>query len=611
MIKNYFSQLYFWRKFVKYEDIVTERKSLEKLIYYLWNKNSFKFRMRLMLSIACLILGKVTSLYAPFYLKQSIDSLSLNLDIIVVPIALILAYGWARLASQIFSDLRDGLFAKIEHSAIKNISLDIFKHLHKLDLQFHLSRKTGGLSRSIERGTNSIERLLRFSVFIIFPACLEVIFVSMALWWFYSIHYALITIVTLTVYIMYTINITSWRLKILRNLNKIDSEANTIAIDSLLNYETVKYFTNESHEEKRYNSLLEQYKESAIKNKWGLSVLNIGQSLIISSGLVTIMVLVSQEVTQGNLSVGDFVLINAYLIQIYLPLGNLGFAYREIKLALVNMQEMFALLNVQQEISDVDEAKEIPIGQGEIKFNNVGFQYDSKNQILKDINFTIPSGQTVAIVGKSGAGKSTILRLLLRFYDMSKGYISIDGHDITQYQQKSIRNNIGIVPQDTILFNNTIKYNISYSMINATQQEIEEAAKMAQIHDFINNLPNKYNTIVGERGLKLSGGEKQRVAIARAILKKPKIFLLDEATSALDSNTEKEIHKNFQKISLQYTTIIISHRLSTVMECEKILVLDKGKLEEEGTHAALIKNNGIYAEMWKKQQKDFFLDNQS
>lgn len=580
--------------------IFSEIKLLKIFFSYLdIKKNKLKFI--LFSAFIFLVIGKIASTCVPLYLKDSIDALYLNS--IIIPFGILFSYCISRLLSQIFSDLKDALFSYIEHNAIRLIILKIFKHLYNLSMEFHSKKKIGSLSRLIEKGSSSIERFLRFSIFVIFPAFLEVFFVSIILFWMYNIIFFLITFITLLIYIAYTITITKWRLKIIYYINKIDKKANTKAIDSLLNYENVKYFNNEMHEINRYNYWLFLYEKFAIKSKWSLAFLNFGQSLIISFGLIILISLVSNSIINKTLTVGDFILINTYLMQLYLPLGNLGFAYREIKLALVNIEEMFSLLKIPCKILDKPFNKNFNIKNGRIDFENVNFKYNEKFPILKNINFKILPKQTIAFVGMSGSGKSTISRLLFRLYDVSSGSIKIDGYDLRNINQNNIRSSIGIVPQDIILFNNTIKYNISYGKINSKQTEIENVAKISQIHDFITKLPNGYNTLVGERGIKLSGGEKQRIAIARALLKKPKIFLFDEATSSLDTNTEKKIQMKLKIKLLNHTVLIIAHRLSTVVNANNILVLEKGKIIEKGTHLELLNKRGKYTKMWHFQNR--------
>ncbi|AIL12920.1 metal ABC transporter permease [Candidatus Paracaedimonas acanthamoebae] len=577
---------------------------LKTLMHYLWERQGKNMRFRMLSALAFLLISKIFNVYAPVYYKKAVDALSINvgdLGLIIMPLGTILAYGAARIGAQLFNEVKDMLFVRVEHRAIRQIALETFEYLHALSLRFHLDRKTGGLSRSIERGTNAIETLLRFMIFNILPTIFEIIMVSVVLSTIYTPSFALVTLSTLAIYITFTISLTEYRTNFVRKMNQTDTEANTKAVDSLLNYETVKYFNNEKHEAARYDASLEQYEIAAVKSKQIMSVLNIGQGIIISLGLIIIMFMAASQVASSKMSVGDFVLVNTYLIQLYLPLNILGFAYREIKLSLINMEQMFLLFKEPQEVIDPKQSKELTIKDGTIIFKNVSFSYTAERQILNNISFEIPAGKTLAIVGPSGAGKSTISRLLFRFYDVVKGRILIDGRDIRETTQSSLRKAIGIVPQDTVLFNDTIYYNISYGRPQADKDEVIKAAKLAKIHDFIMQTPDQYLTTVGERGLKLSGGEKQRIAIARTLLKKPKIFLFDEATSALDTHTEKTIQENLREVSKGHTTIIIAHRLSTVVDADEILVIDQGKIIERGIHSQLLKKRGLYAQMWKRQ----------
>lgn len=558
-------------------------------------------KLRLVLALSALVLSKVAVLYVPIIFKYAIDFLN-NPTNAAVPVGLMVLYGFMRLISSTFSEIRDATFAKVAQRSLRQVGLKIFDHLHHLSLRFHLERQTGGLTRAIERGTKSIETLLTFLSFSILPIIAEILLVSTFLWIMYDFYFAIITLLTMAIYIIFTLKLSEWRISYVRKMNENDSQSQTKAIDSLLNYETVKYFNNEYHEKERFDQSLRLYEKAAVQSKISLSYLNIGQVFIISVGLIAVMILASQQVIQKTMTVGDLVAVNTFLIQLYIPLFNLGFAYREIKLALVNLESMFSVMEEPEEIKDVPDAKPINVSGGEICFENVSFSYQENRSILKDISFTIPAGKTLAVVGSSGAGKSTISRILFRFYDVIKGKILIDGQDIKIVTQQSLRRSIGIVPQDTVLFNDTIGYNILYGRMDATKAEIVEAAKQAKIHDFIESLPEGYDTTVGERGLKLSGGEKQRVAIARTLLKRPKIFLFDEATSALDTRTEKEIQENLREISKNKTTLIIAHRLSTIIDADEIIVLEKGKIVEKGNHQTLLKENGIYAAMWKRQQ---------
>ncbi|WP_456297685.1 ABCB family ABC transporter ATP-binding protein/permease [Elstera litoralis] len=506
--------------------------------------------------------------------------------------------------SQAFGEMRDAVFAKVAQRAIRRVGLDTFKHLHALSLRFHLDRQTGGLSRAIERGTKGIEFLLQFMLFNVLPTLLEIALVCGILWNLYSIEYAAITFVTIIGYIVFTIVLTEWRTKYRREMNDRDSEATTKAVDSLLNYETVKYFGNELHEASRFDHALQAYEKAAVRSQVSLSALNVGQGTIIAIGLIAVMSMTAQGVADGSMTVGDLVLVNTFLIQLYMPLNFLGFVYRQIRQSLTDMEQMFSLLRVEREVADTEGAPPLAVNGGEVTFDAVDFGYDSRRPILHGVSFTIPAGKTLAVVGSSGAGKSTLSRLLYRFYDVTSGAIRIDGQDIRAVSQASLRKIIGIVPQDTVLFNDTIYYNILYGRPDATPAEVEEAARLARIHDFILSLPDGYQSKVGERGLKLSGGEKQRVAIARVILKRARLLIFDEATSALDTKTEKQIQESLDQVSEDRTTLIIAHRLSTVIGADEILVLDKGEVAERGSHAELLAQNGRYARMWQQQLSD-------
>jgi ATP-binding cassette subfamily B protein len=578
--------------------------TLATLAPYLWPRGDFGLRARVVVAMLFLVMAKATNVYVPMLYARAVDALSPQQGaaaIMAIPVALILGYGLLRVATSAFGELRDAVFARTLQRAIRRVALETFQHLHALSLRFHLDRQTGGLSRAIERGTNGIESVLRFMLFSILPTLLEILLVTIVLWSIFSFAFAALTFATIAAYIAFTLIFTDWRVKFRRAMNETDQEANTKAVDSLLNYETVKYFGNEAHEARRFDDSMQRYERAAVKSQVTLNFLNMGQAAIIAAGLTGVMLLAAQGVVAGRMTVGDFVLVNTYLIQLYLPLNFLGFVYREMKQGMVDMETMFRLLSLDREIADSPGAIALPPGPGEVRFDDVEFGYRPDRTILKGVSFTVPPGRKLAIVGPTGAGKSTISRLLFRFYDVGAGAVRIDGHDIRSLRQDSLRAAIGIVPQDTVLFNDTIAYNIAYGRPGATQAEIEEAAKHAQVHDFVLRLPDGYATRVGERGLKLSGGEKQRVAIARTILKNPRILLLDEATSALDTRTEQEISAALRTVSQNRTTLVIAHRLSTVVDADEILVLDDGHVVERGTHAALLERNGLYAEMWRRQ----------
>jgi ATP-binding cassette, subfamily B, heavy metal transporter len=564
-----------------------------------------EMRVRVVVAMILLAGAKVINIYVPMFYKQAVDTLSPEHGgVIAVPVMIIISYAVARVLNVAFSELRDAVFAKVGQRAIRTVALKTFRHLHALALRFHLERQTGGLSRVVERGTKGIETLLSYMLFSILPTLVEIALVCGVLWGLYNIWFAAVTFATIVGYIAFTMVVTEWRIKFRHTMNETDNEASTKAIDSLLNYETVKYFGNEEHEARRYDLALQRYERAAVKSEASLSLLNVGQGFVISIGLVAIMIMAGNGVAAGRMTVGDFVLCNSYLIQLYQPLNFLGFVYRSVMQSLVDMAQMFTLLTVDAEVQDKPGAPDLAVSDGSVRFEHVVFGYDERRRILHDMSFTVPAGRTVAVVGPTGSGKSTISRLLFRFYDVDSGRITIDGQDIREVTQKSVRAAIGIVPQDTVLFNDTVYYNIAYGRPGATREEVEEAARLARIHDFLLTLPDGYATMVGERGLKLSGGEKQRVAIARTILKRPKILLFDEATSALDTHTEKEIQASLREVSADHTTIVIAHRLSTVVDADEILVLVDGRVLERGTHRALLDRRGRYYAMWTRQQQE-------
>ena len=572
---------------------------------YLWPKGDHESHVRVVAAAILLVLAKIATVYIPIVYSHAVDALAPRDQVLTVPLGLIAAYALLRVASAAFAEMRDAVFAAVQQRTIRKVALQTFKHLHLLSLRFHLDRQTGGLSRSIERGTAGVEAVLRLAVFNIIPTLFEVLLVTAILWGLFDWRFALVTFTAVVLYVGFTFAFTNWRVRFRRTMNDMDSDAQTKAVDSLLNFETVKYFGNEAHEAARFDSARARYERAAVKSQVTLNMLNLGQAVIIALGLGLVMFMAAQGVQDGSMTVGQFVLVNTYLMQLYQPLNFLGFVYREIKQGLVDMDEMFLLLGVNQEIADQPGAIPLPAHPGRdagaVTFRDVHFGYNANRSILKGVSFVAHPGAKLAVVGPTGAGKSTISRLLFRFYDVTAGAVEIDGVDVRDLTQTSLRAAIGVVPQDTVLFNDTIAYNIAYGRPGATQDQIEHAARLAQVHDFVLRLPEGYQTRVGERGLKLSGGEKQRVAIARTILKNPRILILDEATSALDTRTEREIETALRTVSADRTTLVIAHRLSTVVDADEILVLQEGHVAERGTHASLLAADGLYARMWALQ----------
>ena len=585
------------------DKILTPLKTLQELIRFVIPRGNKEMPIRIILALIFLSLATLVSVYTPFLYGKAVDLVAegklVDLNLLWLVIG---SYALARLGQVFFDEAKEFVFARVAQRAVRGAALKAFKHMHSLSLTFHLNRQTGGLTRAIDRGAKGIEFLLRFTAFEIVPVIVELFTVGIVLWVTFGFVYAAVTVSTVLVYIVYTIKVTEWRIAIRRKMNIADENASTKAIDSLLNYETVKYFNAEIVEAERFDAAMKLYEDSAVKARASLSIVNIGQGGIIALGLFIIMGMAGEDIASEKMSIGDFVVVNTFLLQLYLPLNFLGFVYREIRQSLLDMGRMFALVDEKPDIIDKQKAYDLNVHSGKIEFKNISFSYGNR-KILKDLNFVVNPGHKVAIVGPTGAGKSTISKLIFRFYDPSSGNIYIDDQCLRDVTQSSLRSNIGVVPQDTVMFNDTIKYNISYSKPGSTMIEIENVAKLSSIDKFIADLELGYETVVGERGLKLSGGEKQRVAIARALLKNPKIFIFDEATSALDTKTEKLIEKSLKKLSNKNTTLVIAHRLSTVIDADKIIVLENGKIAEQGTHKELLQKNGLYAEMWMRQQE--------
>ena len=583
-------------------------KTCALLLPFFWPVERKDLKTRVVVAVVSLVLAKLANLTVPLVLGWAVDTLS-NLEgqmdlLFGIPIAALAAYGLARLSYIVFNEIRDAVFSRVSQHAVRQVAIKVFNHLHALSIRFHLERKTGALNRFIDRGTTGIQFLLSFVAFNILPTLFEVLLVCGILWYLYGISYALVTAVTIGIYVWLTFGITAWRIRIRRKMNDAENEASTRQVDSLLNFETVRYFNNESHELTRVDEALKTYEQAAVKSRESLSLLNVSQAAVVISGITIMLIMAALNIRNGTMTVGGFVVVNTYLMQLSIPLNFLGTVYREIRQALVDMENMFTLLEEVPEIKDLPGAQPLSSPRGDIRFTDVHFGYDAQRVILHGISFQVKAGEKVAIVGPTGAGKSTISRLLLRFYDPDSGRIAVDGLDLQEITQASLRDAIGVVPQDTVLFNDTIYYNIAYGDPSADEQHIYEAARTARIHDFISQLPSGYQTRVGERGLKLSGGEKQRVAIARAVLKNPTVFFFDEATSSLDSATESDIQTNLDEISSGRSTLIIAHRLSTVVSADRILVLDDGRIIEHGTHQQLLAEGGLYADLWQEQEKE-------
>lgn len=577
--------------------------NLKRLFPYIWD-----FKGRVFIALGCLMLSKIAIVGMPLILKDIVDELDskqlMENATMAVPLVLLLTYGGLRLMASLFNELRDAVFSRVRYHAMRGISSRVLKHLYSLSLSYHLDRKTGGVTRDLERGTNSLSSILNYLVFNIFPTAAEFTFVAIILLSRYEPRFAIVTFATVTFYIAFTLLVTNWRMHYRHEMNAQESKANSFAVDGMLNYETVKYFTNEEYELKQYDNTLNQWEGAAVKSQVSMSLLNFGQGAVIAVGVMLMMIFAAQGVVDGSMTLGDLVLVNTMMLQLFIPLNFLGIIYRALKYALADMDMMLKLLDTKRTVKDIKGARELKVSDAVVRFDNISFDYSRDRKILDNVSFEIPHGNKVAVVGPSGAGKSTLARLLFRFYDVDSGSISIDGQNISHITQTSLRDNIGIVPQDTVLFNHSIEHNIRYAKLDASDEEVQQAARHANIHDFIISLPQGYQTIVGERGLKLSGGEKQRIAIARVILKNPRILVFDEATSSLDSHSEQLILESLKQVAEKHTTLVIAHRLSTIIDADNIIVLDKGAVVEQGTHQQLLDENGLYAYLWKLQQEE-------
>lgn len=578
-------------------------KNLLKMFPYIW-----AYRWRVLIALACLVIAKVATVAVPLILKRIVDSLDVEASLLLLPLGLLLAYGALRLTTAIFNELRDVLFARVRYRAIQKLSTRVLEHLHNLPLRFHLERQTGSITRDLERGTQSLSAIINYMVFIIVPTFVELGLVAAILLGAYALKFSVATLITIVLYIGFTLLVTNWRMKYRHEMNRLDSQASSIAVDSLLNYETVKYFNNERYELSRYGETLSQWENAAVKSITTMSMLNFGQAFIIAIGVTIIMIFAAGGVADGSMTLGDLVLVNALMLQLFVPLNTLGIVYRQITYSLADMDMLVKLLQKDTEIKDVQNADTLKVSAAKIEFDNVSFSYNEDREILNDVSLSIPSGHKVAVVGPSGAGKSTIARLLFRFYDVTEGAVRIDDQDVRECTQQSLHENIAVVPQDTVLFNESIYFNIQYAKPGASKEEIEQAARLANIHDFIEQLPQQYETVVGERGLKLSGGEKQRIAIARAVLKNPRIVIFDEATSSLDSQSESMILNAMQEVTQGVTTLVIAHRLSTIVDADSIYVFDHGRIIESGNHRELLALKGTYANMWALQQEERVAD---
>ena len=573
--------------------------NLRRIVPFLW-----EYKGRVLAALVLLVVAKVATVGVPFILKGIVDSLSAQNSLLVLPVALLLGYGALRLLNVLFSELRDTVFARVRYRAMRNLSREVLLHLYSLSLQFHLERRTGGISRDLERGTRAVSSIMNYLVFNIIPTGAEFALVAFLLLGDYAVHFSIVTFTTVFIYISFTLLLTNWRMHIRHQMNRLDSQANSMAVDGLINYETVKYFNNDGYEINRYDDTLDEWEDCAVKSQASMSLLNFGQGSIIAIGVTIMMFYATQGVVDGSMTIGDLVLVNALMLQLFIPLNFLGIIYRSMMHSLADIDLMFGLLDKKGDVSDKDNASELTVSQGVVRFDNVDFGYQPERQILHKVSFEIPAGKKLAVVGPSGAGKSTLSRLLFRFYDVDKGCVSIDGQSVSDVTQESLRQAVGIVPQDTVLFNETIFHNIIYARPDATKEDVFEASRMANIHDFIVQLPDGYDTVVGERGLKLSGGEKQRVAIARVILKNPKILVFDEATSSLDSHSEQIILSSLAEVAQQRTTLVIAHRLSTIADADIILVLENGRVKEQGNHQALLAQNGLYSSLWNIQLQE-------